>query len=195
MSRALPRRERATYDYYPTPSWCVARLLEAVELPGGLWLEPAVGDGSIVRAVQAVREDVRWTTVDVRPDVEADLHADFAWCHCPELDAMEPGRGSFDVVLTNPPYGQAAEFVIEARRRAPVVAMLLRLGWLASEERRAYLADATPDVYVLPNRPSFDGCGTDAADYAWMIWSSRARYRPAEIRILRTTPVAERRTR
>ena len=28
-------------DYYPTPAWCVRRLLEAVDLPGGRWLGAA----------------------------------------------------------------------------------------------------------------------------------------------------------
>ena len=68
---------RAAYDYYPTPAWCVRRLLEAVDLPGGRWLEPAVGDGAIVRSVDAARDDVRWTTIDVRPGLGADHCLDY----------------------------------------------------------------------------------------------------------------------
>lgn len=28
----------------------------------------------------------------------------------------------------------------------------------------------TPDVYVMPKRPSFTGSGSDATAYAWMAW-------------------------
>ena len=37
---------RNEHDFYPTPAWCVHRLLEAVPLPAGRWLEPCVGDGA-----------------------------------------------------------------------------------------------------------------------------------------------------
>lgn len=30
----------------------------------------------------------------------------------------------------------------------------------------------TPDVYVLPQRPSFTGKGTDSTSYAWFVWTS-----------------------
>ena len=46
-------------DFYPTPAWCVGCLLEAVELPGGTWLEPAAGRGAIVEAVGARRQRLR----------------------------------------------------------------------------------------------------------------------------------------
>ena len=59
---------RKDYDNYPTPAWCVRRLLERVDLPGGTWLEPAAGDGAIVRAVRAARHDVDWIAVEIRED-------------------------------------------------------------------------------------------------------------------------------
>jgi hypothetical protein len=181
----------AAYDYYPTPAWCVRRLLEAVDLPGGWWMEPAVGDGAIVRAVNAARDDVRWTTMDIRPECDPDLVGDFV---APLFRACFETSDIFDVCITNPPYNQAAEFVVKARRRARVVAMLLRLNWLASRERRDLLASAMPDVYVLPDRPSFTGGGSDMTEYAWLIWrGDRAPGQPGEVRILATTPVAERR--
>ncbi len=185
---------RAVFDYYPTPAWCVRRLLEAVELPGGLWLEPAVGDGAIVRAVGELRDDVSWTTIDVRPEVEPDLVGDFvAPLYAGGVDRIMP-PGGWDVVVTNPPYQQALEFVVEARRRArSAVAMLLRLNWLASRERQALLARDMPDVYVLPDRPSFTGGGSDMTEYAWMVWYRSPRLLPGRIRVLATTPLRERR--
>jgi hypothetical protein len=189
MSRTTLARNEKRVDYYPTPAWCVHRLLEACELPGGHWLEPAVGDGAIVRAVNAVRSDVTWTTVDVRPEVEPDVVGDF-WALSGVLDTKPD---TFAVAITNPPFSQAMEFVTEAMRHARVVAMLLRLGWLSSAERAPFLRRFTPDVYVLPDRPSFDGQGSDSADYAWMVWGQLVNGRP-KIDVLAPTSLDKRRS-
>lgn len=191
MSRTtLPRKPRI--DFYPTPAWCVHRLLEAVDLPGGSWLEPCVGDGAIVRAVNDVRSDVSWSTIDVRPSTKADLIADFvALGYGDAIDSIQP-KGGWDVIVTNPPFSLALEFVEEALRRSRVVAMLLRLGWLSSSKRHPFVSQNTPDVYVLPDRPSFDPqkkCGSDTADYGWMVWGPG---RGGRIEILKTTPTERR---
>ena len=178
------------HDFFPTPAWCVHRLLEAVDLPlNANWLEPCVGGWSIVEAVADWRplvDATLWTTVDIRPDADADITADFTWMGCPEL-----GDRRFDVCCTNPPFGIAEEFVRGAMARCDVVVMLLRLSWLASETRADFLRENTPSVYVLPNRPSFTGDGkTDAADYAWMVWGLDDVPR---LEILKSTPADERR--
>jgi hypothetical protein len=79
------------------------------------------------------------------------------------------------VVITNPPYNRADAFVERAlAERAPhpwtTVAMLLRLNWLGGMKRAAFHRRHTADVYVLPRRPSFTGGGTDATEYAWLVW-------------------------
>lgn len=193
MSRTKLPRNQKRIDYNPTPAWCVHRLLEEVYLPGGHWLEPAVGDGAIVRAVNAVRGDIIWTTIDIRPECEPDLVADFtAPLYAGAINAITPD-GLWDVCITNPPFSQAEEFVRSALKRSDYVAMLLRVGWLASDDRNAWLRMHEPNTHVLPNRPSFRGDGgTDATDYAWMIWQ-RGRTSPAELHILRTTPLGQRR--
>ena len=47
-----------------------------------------------------------------------------------------------------------------------------------------------PDVFVLPDRPSFTGEGSDSADYAWFVWPSTIR--AARFQVLKATPLAER---
>jgi hypothetical protein len=174
--------KRSEADFYPTPAWCVDRLLEALPLPGGVWLEPAAGSGAIVKAVNAKRADVRWRVVE--------LDARFA----PEL-ARETGkravitrsfldvscrdsRPTASVVITNPPYSIALPMIQHALDfDALFVVMLLRLNFLASAARADLMRSHAPDVYVLPNRPSFSGSGTDSIEYAWFVWHGR-KHRP-----------------
>jgi len=154
----------------------VRALLRTVHLPGGNWLEPAVGDGAIVRAVNEVRGDVKWTIADIADRLPNPKNVPFGY---------QPGFCIFgspytadgfgwkrreDVVITNPPFNQALDFVKGAMKDGKIVVMLLRLNWLASQKRNRFLREHTPSVYVLPRRPSFTGGGTDATDYAWFVW-------------------------
>lgn len=54
------------------------------------------------------------------------------------------------------------------------VAFLLRLAFLATMRRRVSLWQANPPakVWVLPQRPSFTGKGTDQFDYGWFVWDN-----------------------
>ncbi len=54
------------------------------------------------------------------------------------------------------------------------VALLLRANYLLPKTRRALRVDfGLPDRYELERRPSFNGSGTDATDYAWHVWSPK----------------------
>jgi hypothetical protein len=175
-----PKPPPQSLEVYPTPGWCVHRLLEAVHLPRGVWLEPCVGAGAIVQAVSELRDDIEWHTVEVRPECAADETANF-------LQRPILGR-AYDVGLMNPPFSKALQFASVAMRQCTHVAMLQRLNWLASEERASWLRDNPPGVYVLPNRPSFVGPGTDAQEYAWYVWPPQHR----TVQVLRSTPISER---
>ncbi len=172
-------------EFYPTPAWCVWRLLdhlfhvpEAPKLwhPGSAWLEPCAGSGAIVRAVESWRP-VRTRNYTLRP----------AWSLCdiaPRADGLQvvaanylemqfPAR--FAVAITNPPFSLAMEFVRAMRADAGVVIVLQRMNWLGTEGRASFFRENTPDVFVLPNRPAFcvNAKGqpvTDSCDYAWFAW-------------------------
>ena len=88
----------------------------------------------------------------------------------------------YDIVLTNPPYSLAQEFVDHAmkfrRTELSLVAMLLRINFLGSKKRAKWLRENTPTVAVSPRRPQF--CknkhgkkGTDATEYAWFLWDGQ----------------------
>lgn len=62
--------------------------------------------------------------------------------------------------------------------------MLLRLNFLGSQRRAAWLRAWTPDVYVLPRRPSFTGRGTDSCEYAWCVWHEDRRGPRGSVEVL-----------
>ena len=54
------------------------------------------------------------------------------------------------------------------------VAMLLRMNYIVPAARH-HLRDefGLPDMYALEKRPSYNGSGTDATDYAWFVWGPK----------------------
>jgi hypothetical protein len=188
-------RDRA--DNYPTPQWVVRRFLEAVPLPNGTWLEPCAGDGAIIRAVHQVLDPTKlqWTAVELRAAPikklkeliidDGVIHGDFL---APELS--ESNRGFYNVAITNPPFSLAQPFIERCRFMAHHTVMLLRLNFLSSQGRAAFMRESRPDVYVLPNRPSFveDG-STDSIEYAWYHWHEGSQ---GLLRVLASTPASER---
>lgn len=189
-------------DYYATPGWAVRailpHLLPSVPRDGSI-LEPAAGEGAIVAELLAAGVHRRAITA-----VEIDEGRAFSLRHATEVEvkrwdfrtwARETDE-RFDLVIGNPPFSLALEFVqdsLSITKPGGRVAMLLRLPWLASQKRAAWLREHTPSVYVLPKRPSFyegapptaqptlfggavaedaKGSGTDSTDYAWLVWNA-----------------------
>lgn len=194
MSSAGRGAIRREDDAYYTPAWCVRRLLEALPLPGGRWLEPSAGGGAIIRAVNDVRQDVKWTAIEINESCGPELAKIAAIPMTGDFLALAPNMsaGKFDVAILNPPFVHAREFVDACRRLAKVTVVLERLNWLECEDRNEWLRTWPPDVYVLPQRPSFTGGGTDSTAYAWFAWRSETKYSPAHLRILPCTSADER---
>lgn len=168
------RKLRQEHDVYPTPAWVTRRLLENSDLPrNGTWLEPAVGDGGILNVVRETNPEIVWHTCDIRPvpDIGAANHISgdyLEWASNTEVKA----RPKYTCILTNPPFSLAMEFVQASLPLAYSVVMLLRLAFLESEDRNAWVRQNMPDyIYVLPNRQggTVDG-KTDNSAYAWFHW-------------------------
>lgn len=220
MSTATNRGgARAELDYYPTPAWCVDRLLEAEidalldrRRAGALCiLEPTIGDGAILRATNAfvdlrggevvggrltrVSEAIRWTGVEIRSGAYA-MAGDVPDFHFEGVDFRTwepffPGPGPFDLVIGNPPFVIAESILRRGFRFASRTAMLLRVDFLGSSERIPFYREfGPPALRVLPDRPSFDGEGTDSSTYAWFLWGDG--FAPG-VQILAETPLPVRR--
>lgn len=122
-----------------------------------------------------MRDDVHWTALELREECKPVLEtvADQVILTDQFLTAQTPLAGMrFEVAVGNPPFSLAQEFILESLKYCDNVLMLLRLNYLGTIERAPWMAKHTPDIYVLPDRPSFTGWGTDSIEYAWFHWRS-----------------------
>lgn len=171
----LKQELRPMLDFYETPAWAIRALCPVIDTTPrrAVVLDPGCGTGAILRTLSAARPD--WCVSGI--EKEKGRHA--------EAQRLSPNvpitHGDFlyhqdraDLIVSNPPYAIALTFVQHALTLAPVVAMLLRLPWLASQSRAEWHKENPAHVCVLPRRPSFTGDGkTDATDYAWFVWGTR----------------------
>jgi hypothetical protein len=171
-------------DVFRTPGWCVRRLLEALPLPGGVWFEPCAGEGAIIRAVQAVREDVQWGAAEIRPNCRGALegltggrenvltgdYLSLSTLDLLKVHAATRSGAYFDVLMTNPPFWLAQKIVEASLDRARDVLMFLRLNFMGADCRVDFMRKMPPDLYILPERPVFENGKTDSIVYAWFHW-------------------------
>lgn len=193
MSATNRSNKRRNNDFYETPKFAVNRFLDKIYLPGGHWLEPAAGFGKIINTVNEhgsitatwdACELVYWAYQKLQPLTKNLYIGNYL--------EQKLDKHKYNVIITNPPYYLAQEFIEHSIDLEPdYVVMLLRTNFLESETRNSFLRSNTPDIYVLPNRPSFTGDGTDATSYAWFVWS-RVPKTHGNLYILEHTPRKER---
>ena len=179
MSATNRGKARVANDFYPTPAWLTEAIVPALHLrvraSGDLRiLEPACGEGAIVKAL---RKNFAWARIDSFDVVDGERY-DFGtgvfYGEMLDFLKMKP-KLDYDLIITNPPYSLAREFVEQAfkwrRDKDSLVVMLLRVNFLGSQERGPWLRAHTPSIYESPRRPSFGKNkggkpGTDATEYA-----------------------------
>lgn len=172
-NRGLPRLKK---DQYFTPDWLIKAILPYVlPMEHSLdVLEPACGTGSIVNEINNFR-------LPSQPKVDA-MDIEYQGCGREADFLKEHPIAKYDLIITNPPYSLAMQFVQHAlkfrRTEKSIVAMLLRLNWLGTLGRKEWLRDNTPSVYVSPQRPKFSlnkngKLGSDACEYGWFVWNGR----------------------
>jgi hypothetical protein len=162
-----PHRDRGL-DCYSTPPVAVDALLAVESLPHRIW-EPAAGHGNIVRVLREAGHQIYASDIQ-HYDFPLDGEADFLkTTHAPPRTEM---------ILTNPPYQYATEFVEHALELCPRVIMLCRLAFLESR-RRSGILDGGALVAVhtfierLPmmHRDQWQGPrASSAVPFAWFVW-------------------------
>lgn len=152
------KSKRIDRDFYPTPTWCAKGLISLLNINSSdTLLEPCIGSGRISDEFPCGNK-MKWAELAVGVDY---LNTD------KDLSA--------DVIITNPPFSLALEFIKTALTRdmneSGTVCMLLRLSILGSKDRADFWREFPfTNLIVITPRPSFAKGGTDNSEYAWVIW-------------------------
>lgn len=177
MSSTNRNPKKRYIDYYYTP-------IEQIELflrefnninPGALTgniLDPCAGGDerrpmSYPTALQNHGIDQRKiTTVDIRQNSPAQITADYTKYNF---------NKKFDAIITNPPFSIALEIIeksLEDVKEGGIVAMLLRLNFFGSKNRKPFWEQNMPKYcFVHHRRMKFteDG-GGDSVEYMHAVW-------------------------
>jgi hypothetical protein len=156
-------------DLYETPDVAVHALLRVERIPHVVW-EPACGPGAIVRVLRAAGHEVVASDKHDYGCQDSRAGVDFLLAHTAPRCA--------EVVLTNPPYRLAGEFVAHALTLVPLVVMLLRLAFLESERRSPILdrgmhARVHTFKHRLPMMHRSGWVGPRASSsiaFGWFVW-------------------------
>lgn len=175
MSATNRGSERKAYDFYATPPETVQAFLDNYEgiASSDRILEPSAGNGNIIRELRNRGHLGRIDAVELRPEERPALEALADNVTIGSFFDYEPDLG-YDVIIGNPPYSQALEFIdksLELLNPAGILIFLLRTNFLESTKRFEWWQQhPLSGLYTLHKRPSFTGKGTDATSYSWFVW-------------------------
>lgn len=176
MSATNRGAERHEYDLYETPSGvCDAALATVFADADSRILDVGAGSGAWGRAARrrwpkAFIEGVDLVSPETIDKVVYNVWSEGDFLTLPDVDEQ------FDLVVGNPPFNLAEEFVhrgLACLKPNGQMHLLLRLNFLEGVNRRATMWSTTPlsDVRVFSKRISFTQDGrTDAAAYAFFSW-------------------------
>lgn len=179
-------------DLYQTPPEAVHALLTVEDVPTRIW-EPACGPGAIVRVLREYDKQVWATDLVDYSSSDQDVHGlDFMF----NVEAKDNPH-DIDAIITNPPFKLAEKFVSLSLKRAPYVAMLLRLAFMESDKRSDILdSGQLARVHVfrkripMMHRERFEGKRTmnSGMAFAWFVWE-RDHTGPTELHRLSWQPL------
>lgn len=165
-------------DFYPTPIPVIHNFLEHHRLRDGIILEPCAGNGNFLQAIRGKGYHNDIVANELREEEHKNLSESGANIirHNDFLKGIE-GIDDLNVstIITNPPFTYAKEFIETCKTKYPnaEVIMLLRLALLESKKRNEFWQKyPVSKLYILSQRPSFTGKGTDATAYAWFVWNN-----------------------
>lgn len=156
-----------------TPAWAVRALLAAEDARDPEWrrstnvLEPAAGDGAILRALLAADPSnlVYWRAIEPRLECLPEL-ARLDRVHIRIGDYLAEPHAA-DIIITNPPTAQWEQFLSKALVEAPLVYFWAPVARLAVAARVLL----PTDLLIVPFLGSY---GQLSCDYAWFLWRRSA---------------------
>ena len=164
--------KRDNLDFYVEPPWAIEALFQAEPFMGRIW-DCAAGTRTIEKVAS------KFNYVVVSSDVQArDQEGLIGGINFLDDTYFHREMGGVENIVTNPPYGQAMEFVDRALDIVKFkAAFLLRLDFLESQ-KRGVLFDNTPlaRVLVFRRRVSMPPGDSDVPPsggrhaFAWYVW-------------------------
>lgn len=161
------RTLKSKEDFYPTPAQYVRDILDREKLRGSI-LEPACGDGAIIRVLREYYPKGLIGGFDLYPK-NRDI---------PKRDFLKYSL-QWDNVITNPPYNQFLPFLehsLEISKEKTI--LLFPLTYLSGKERfiRIYSRIPPSRVWVYSKRISLQsGEGAkNRIDFCWGVWDRKS---------------------
>lgn len=169
----MPKRH--DFDFYPTPLSCCEDALSFLpyHVKPECILDPGAGTGVWGKAARKLYPEAMITGVDIRPETMRPSSYNF-WVHGDFL--LMDKQPAFDLVIGNPPYNRAEQFIRHSMAMLEPLGhliLLLRLNFLEGQSRSKGLYRHFPPkkVVVRSSRVSFTGDGqANATAYAYFIW-------------------------
>ena len=177
MSATNRGTKRNEADFFATPLETIYSLLDNYDgiKSSDSILEPSAGNGNIIQALRNRGYKNHMTAIELREEERYNLVGKADQVGILDYLKVELEKiGKYDVIIGNPPYCLAQEFIdksLTLLKPGGRLIFLLRTNFLESKKRREWWQDKLPSgLYVLSKRPSFTGKGTDATSYSWFIW-------------------------
>ena len=175
MSSTNRGTKRQSYDFYATPVDTIEKILEHVDLKqyGNNVLEPSAGNGRIIEIIRKKNPEKHITSIEIREE-EKDMLLKISDEVIIGDFLKKDDFKKYDIIIGNPPYSQAIEFVeksLELLSDNGILLFLLRTAFLESKSRYEFWQkNPLTGLYTLSKRPSFTGKGTDSTSYSWFLW-------------------------
>jgi hypothetical protein len=187
LTNPLPEAQgKAENDHWPTPPLLAKQalsfainLLPNPSVPISI-LEPGAGDRAPFLTAATDSSSLLFTARGIEyRDVEVPEHLNgkTIWHkNCDYLKWSIDNQKRPDLIITNPPFSLAQEFIehsIDMVKPDGIVVMLLQTGFEGSVKRREFWGQNKPFKRLLVRpRPSFGG-GSDSREYGIYFWAGR----------------------
>lgn len=186
MSATNRGTQRRACDFYPTPTTAIHSFLNNFPLKeGGAVLEPGAGSGNIIKVLQQYG-NFSIDAVEIRGEELPHLQELNVNVMIGDYLTMNIKR-KYDLIIGNPPFGQAIEFVeksLNLLKPTGTLTFLLRTAFLESDKRFLFWSKKEHQLaglYTLHRRPSFTGNGTDATSYSWFVWQPQTEHQVIKV--------------
>lgn len=158
---------RRALDFYPTPPEATLALLNEIagHVPprSAIW-EPACGDGAISKVLIAHGFTVIETDIAARGRPSE------------QIDFLKTEKRRSEIIITNPPFNLATEFIAHADALGvQKMALLLKSNfWNVAKNVEVFQRWTPAMVLPLTWRIDFTGAGRPHTDCTWTFWDRNA---------------------